>query len=174
MVNTATGDFSLDEDTCSLVRLAREWTALGLRCLSRSRIDSTQTCCTFCSYAPAKSALFLACELCSPQFGGAVAPVTSTVRVPATQSLAKSALNPALFTRTEGSPLLSVFCASSFGKLRNATMLKTRCGSPLPGPKASSLSKCTPMLVVLPPLLLSMAVIAFQSHVIFGSGRVYI
>ena len=37
------GRFILDEDTCSLVRLVREWTALGLRCLSRSIIDFTHT-----------------------------------------------------------------------------------------------------------------------------------
>ena len=52
-------------------------------------------------------------------------------------------------------------------------MFKKR-SPPLAGPKASTLSKCTPILVMLPPLLLSIALIALQSHVILGSWRIYI
>lgn len=53
-------------------------------------------------------------------------------------------------------------------------MFKITHSPPLVGPKASTLSKCTPILVMLPPLLLSIALIAFQSHVILGSWRLYI
>ena len=53
-------------------------------------------------------------------------------------------------------------------------MFKTKRIPPLAGPKASTLSKCTPILVMLPPVLLSIALIAFQSHVILGSWRLYI
>ena len=41
MVHTAKA-IPFDEDTCSL-RLVREWTALCLRCLSRSIIDFTRS-----------------------------------------------------------------------------------------------------------------------------------
>ena len=53
-------------------------------------------------------------------------------------------------------------------------MFNTKPSSPLAGPKASTLSKCTPILVMLPPLFLSIALIALQSHVMLGSWRVYI
>ena len=53
-------------------------------------------------------------------------------------------------------------------------MYKIKRSSPLAGPKASTLSKCTPILAMLPPLLLSIALIALQSHVILGSWRIYI
>ena len=45
---------------------------------------------------------------------------------------------------------------------------------PLAGPKASTLSKLTPTLLMLPLFLLSIALIAFQSHDILGSWRLYI
>ena len=53
-------------------------------------------------------------------------------------------------------------------------MFNTKRDPPLAGPKASTLSKCTPILIMLPPLLLSIALIACQSHVILGSWRLYI
>ena len=53
-------------------------------------------------------------------------------------------------------------------------MFKKKRSPPLAGPKASALSKCTPILVMLPPLLLSIALTAFQSHDIHGSWRLYI
>ena len=63
---------------------------------------------------------------------------------------------------------------SKFKKFPAATMSKTKCSPPLAGPKASTLSKCAPILVMLPPLLLSIALIVFQSHIILGSWRLYI
>ena len=53
-------------------------------------------------------------------------------------------------------------------------MFKTKRSPPLAGPKASTLSKCTPILVMLPPLLFSIVLITFQSHSILGPWRLYI
>lgn len=41
----------------------------------------------------------------------------------------------------------------------------------LTGPRASSLSKCIPLLVMLPPLLLSIVLLSYQNHVVIGSWR---
>ena len=101
--------------------------------------------------------------------------------MPAIQSLAESAISLVLFQQhwsdgfnRRGLPLLSVLLTSSFEAFPNATMSDNKRGSPLAGPKASTLSKCTPILVMLPPLFLSVALIALQSRVMLGSWRVYI
>lgn len=46
--------------------------------------------------------------------------------------------------------------------------------SSLTGPRASTLSRCVPILLMLPPLLLSIALLIFQNHVILGSWRLHI
>lgn len=46
--------------------------------------------------------------------------------------------------------------------------------SSLTGPRASTLSRCVPILLMLPPLLLSIALLLFQNHVILGSWRLHI
>ena len=94
---------------------------------------------------------------------------------------AEPALDPVHSTRTgvtfsieRVSLFFHSFSTSSFGAFPNATMFQTKRVSTLPGPKASTISKCTPIIVMLPPLLLSIALIAFQSHAILGSWRLYI
>ena len=47
-------------------------------------------------------------------------------------------------------------------------------GDPFSGPRASMLSKCVPIILMLPPLLLSILLLVSQHRVILGSWRLYI
>ncbi len=47
-------------------------------------------------------------------------------------------------------------------------------GHPFSGPRASTLSKCVPIILMLPPLLLSILLLLSQHRVILGSWRLYI